>query len=37
VEEMPVIEDVEFPLKMGWCVTCHRENDASVDCTVCHY
>jgi hypothetical protein len=37
VEEMEVIEDVEEPLKMGWCVTCHRDNDASVDCTVCHY
>jgi hypothetical protein len=37
VEEMEVIEDVEQPLKMGWCVTCHKDNDASVDCTVCHY
>jgi len=37
VEEMEVIEEVEQPLKMGWCVQCHRDNDASVDCTVCHY
>ena len=37
VEEMEVIEEVEQPLKMGWCVDCHRENDASIDCTVCHY
>ena len=37
VEEIEVIEEVEQPLKMGWCVECHRENDASVDCTVCHY
>jgi hypothetical protein len=37
VEEMEVIGEVEQPLKMGWCVDCHRENDASVDCTVCHY
>lgn len=37
VEEIEVIEEVEQPLKMGWCVDCHRENDASVDCTVCHY
>lgn len=22
---------------MGWCVDCHRENQASVDCAVCHY
>ncbi len=21
---------------MGWCVSCHRKNDASVDCTTCH-
>jgi hypothetical protein len=37
VEEMEVISEVEQPLKMGWCVDCHRENDASVDCTVYHY
>lgn len=39
VEEIEVIEEVEQPLKMGWCVECHRkpESDASVDCTVCHY
>lgn len=37
VEEIDVIEEVEQPLKMGWCVTCHRDNDASIDCTVCHY
>jgi hypothetical protein len=24
-------------LKMGWCITCHEENEASTDCTVCHY
>ena len=22
---------------MGWCVDCHRQNEASVDCAVCHY
>jgi hypothetical protein len=37
VEEIEVIQEVDQPLKMGWCVDCHRENDASVDCTVCHY
>lgn len=37
VEEIDVIQAVEQPLKMGWCVDCHRQNDASVDCTVCHY
>jgi len=24
-------------LEMGWCVQCHRENDASQDCLTCHY
>ena len=37
VEEIEVIQEVEQPLKMGWCVECHRENEASIDCTVCHY
>ena len=37
VEEIEVIQEVDQPLKMGWCVQCHRDNDASVDCTVCHY
>ena len=37
VEEIEVIEEVEQPLKMGWCVQCHVDNEASIDCTVCHY
>ena len=24
-------------LEMGWCIECHRSNDASQDCYVCHY
>jgi len=24
-------------LEMGWCVNCHRENQASQDCLTCHY
>ena len=24
-------------LEMGWCIDCHRQNDASQDCIVCHY
>ncbi|MGI9591819.1 MAG: cytochrome c3 family protein [Myxococcota bacterium] len=24
-------------LEMGWCINCHRENNASQDCYVCHY
>jgi hypothetical protein len=23
-------------LEMGWCVTCHRENNAPTDCLTCH-
>lgn len=23
-------------LSMGWCVTCHRENNAATDCLTCH-
>lgn len=23
-------------LKMGWCVNCHNDNQASVDCATCH-
>ncbi|MBI2898849.1 MAG: cytochrome c3 family protein [Planctomycetes bacterium] len=23
-------------LSMGWCVSCHRENNASIDCLTCH-
>ena len=37
VEEMEVIEEVNQPLKMGWCIDCHVEKEASIDCTVCHY
>lgn len=24
-------------LEMGWCVNCHRQNQASQDCLTCHY
>ncbi len=23
-------------LKMGWCLNCHRDNQASIDCWTCH-
>ena len=37
VQEMEVIEEVAQPLTMGWCVSCHEDEEASTDCTVCHY
>ena len=37
VQEMTVIEEVNQPLAMGWCVTCHIERGVSRDCAVCHY
>ena len=37
VQEIAVIERVNQPLSMGWCVGCHIERGASRDCTVCHY
>ncbi len=37
VEEMAVIEEVNQPLAMGWCVSCHMERGVSRDCAVCHY
>jgi hypothetical protein len=37
VAEMGVIQTVQQPLSMGWCLTCHLEMGAPRDCTVCHY
>jgi hypothetical protein len=37
VQEIGVINEVAQDLSMGWCVSCHVENDASRDCAVCHY
>ena len=34
---MGVIQEVEQPLTMGWCVNCHIDEQASIDCAVCHY
>lgn len=25
------------PLQMGWCIGCHKENNASISCQTCHY
>lgn len=35
VEIMPVIKAVP-KLEMGWCMSCHREKNASIDCATCH-
>ncbi len=35
VETMAVVRQVS-PLTMGWCVDCHRENQAPTDCWTCH-
>ena len=36
VASMELTVQVES-LKMGWCVTCHQQRDASIDCLTCHY
>lgn len=35
IPEMEVVERVSS-MKMGWCVECHRERGASIDCYSCH-
>jgi len=36
VEAMAEIT-LQQPLRMGWCLQCHRERGVRTDCTVCHY
>lgn len=37
VASMPVVQPQPGQsLKMGTCLDCHRENDVSTDCTICH-
>lgn len=36
VQKMDVVEKVSS-LKMGFCVTCHRDKGASIDCATCHH
>lgn len=36
VQKMDVVEKAAS-LKMGFCVSCHREKGASIDCLTCHY
>ena len=35
VGRMEIVEQVA-PLTMGWCVTCHQERQAPLDCLTCH-
>jgi len=35
ISKMTLVRQVR-PLKMGWCVTCHRARGASTDCATCH-
>lgn len=36
IQKMDVVEK-GASLKMGFCVSCHRERGASIDCATCHY
>ena len=36
VASMSVAEPVRNVADMGWCVQCHRDNEASDDCLACH-
>ncbi len=36
VETMAKVEQVPS-LRMGWCIQCHQQKNARVDCAVCHY
>lgn len=36
VQTMDVVEQVA-PLQMGWCISCHREKKASLECATCHF
>jgi hypothetical protein len=37
VTQMTVAEPVVNTASMGWCLDCHREREASVDCLTCHH
>lgn len=36
VETMPQVY-LYSPLKMGWCLDCHKSREVTTDCTACHY
>ena len=35
VSQMDAADQVQ-PLTMGWCLSCHKEQQASIDCLTCH-
>jgi hypothetical protein len=37
VSQMSVAQRVINTADMGWCVSCHKENEASTDCLTCHH
>ena len=36
IEQMPQVFQYA-PLKMGWCLDCHKQREVTTDCTACHY
>ncbi len=36
IPEMSTVERVSS-MKMGWCISCHRDQGTSIDCYTCHY
>lgn len=36
IQKMDVVERMSS-MKMGFCVTCHRDKGATIDCVACHY
>ena len=37
VGQMTVAQQVVDVANMGWCLDCHRESEASIDCLTCHH
>jgi hypothetical protein len=37
VGSMTVAQQVVNVANMGWCVDCHRQEEASIDCLTCHH
>jgi hypothetical protein len=37
VSQMTVAQQVINTADMGWCVDCHRQENASIDCMTCHH